>query len=152
MKFFLGIIFGLVISAIGVYALSINSKDVSYNNSNVENALDDLYERIGTSNTAQSALLGKVVDWDGNTGTYRDITDGFVWDRRTITGREYGTLAFPHRKMRVSSNDQYGQYTVISADGSIRYPGNIPTIVDKGDIVVGPPASSIILTFTYVDD
>ena len=46
-KLYIGIIIGLVISGIGVYALSINSKDITYKNTNVSDAIDELYERSG---------------------------------------------------------------------------------------------------------
>ena len=46
-KFILGIIVGVIISGLGVYALSINSRDVAYNDTNVSEALDDLYEKAG---------------------------------------------------------------------------------------------------------
>ena len=151
-KIIIAFILGLVISGVTVYALSINSKDVSYANTSVENAIDDLYEKVGTGNNAQARFLGKAIDWDQNTGSFKDITDGFVWDRKNIAGMEYGSLAFPHRKMRVTSNNQYGQYTVVRSSGTMIYPGNTPIIVDKGDIVIGSPASTISLTFTYVDD
>ena len=49
-KLYIGIIIGLVLSGIGVYALSLNSKDVSYKNSNVSDAIDELYERTTISN------------------------------------------------------------------------------------------------------
>lgn len=52
-KLFVGIFIGLVISGISVYALSVASKDVSYDNTNsisekvnVQDAIDDLYSKI----------------------------------------------------------------------------------------------------------
>ena len=48
LKFIFGVAVGLIISGIGVYALSINSKDITYNNTNVSDAIDDLYEKVGT--------------------------------------------------------------------------------------------------------
>ncbi len=48
-KLYIGIIIGLVLSGITVYALSINSKDVSYKTTNVSDAIDDLYEKVANS-------------------------------------------------------------------------------------------------------
>lgn len=54
-KLIIGIIIGVVISSISVYALTIASKDVSYDNinsgsesANVQGAIDELYEKVGS--------------------------------------------------------------------------------------------------------
>ena len=48
-KIIIAFVLGVIVSGIGVYALSINSKDVSYKTTNVSDAIDDLYEKVTNS-------------------------------------------------------------------------------------------------------
>ena len=41
------IVGAIIFGTIGVYAVSVASKDVTYNNTNVESAINDLYSRVG---------------------------------------------------------------------------------------------------------
>ena len=55
-KLYIGIIIGVLISSVGVYALNINARDTAYDNTNsgssatnMQDAIDDLYERSGNA-------------------------------------------------------------------------------------------------------
>ena len=57
-------VIGLLISGVGVYALTIASKDVSYDNTNshstntnVQGAIDELYSRVGNINSADISVI-----------------------------------------------------------------------------------------------
>ena len=45
-KLIIGIIIGIIISGITVYAVTVSSSDVTYNNTNVQAAINDLYNRV----------------------------------------------------------------------------------------------------------
>ena len=49
MKVIIAFVIGLIISGASTYALTVASKDVTYNNTNVESAINDLYSKVGSS-------------------------------------------------------------------------------------------------------
>ena len=72
----------IVASSLTVYALSINSRDVSYKNSNVSDAIDDLYEKvsnIGWENAKSIIMFGGggtkaiVLNEDGTSYFYENM-------------------------------------------------------------------------------
>ncbi len=79
-KLCIGIIIGLVLSGITVYALSINSKDVSYKTTNVSDAIDDLYEKVANTGTKFCELksgnaleVGSMYECDPGDGVKRNF-------------------------------------------------------------------------------
>ena len=76
-KFFLGLILGLIISTVGVYALNINARDTAYDNTNsgssatnMQDAIDDLYVKAGSTGKG----IGEALIPAMNTYTSGDIT------------------------------------------------------------------------------
>ena len=72
-KFFAGMLVGLVISSISVYALTIASKDVSYDNTisgiektNVQDAIDELYTKLSNQKLKLSDFTVKT-SWSAGT-------------------------------------------------------------------------------------
>lgn len=73
----------IVASSLTVYALSINSRDISYKNSNVSDAIDDLYEKvsnIGWENAKSIIIMGDsgrktiILNEDGTSYFYPSMT------------------------------------------------------------------------------
>lgn len=55
-KIFLGITIGLLISTVGVYAVNYLASDVTYKNTTVESALNDLYSKISSTISFDNAI------------------------------------------------------------------------------------------------
>ena len=84
-KVIIAFVIGLIISGVSTYALTVASKDVTYNNTNVESAINDLYSKVSsgklnglvmpqyTNYSSSSTNFGnKTTLWTNNTG--KDIT------------------------------------------------------------------------------
>ena len=79
-KLYIGIIIGLVLGSITVYALSLNSKDVSYKNTNVSDAIDDLYEKVANAmpkfcelKSGNALEIGSMYECDPGDGVKRNF-------------------------------------------------------------------------------
>ena len=91
MKFVLGIIVGIIISSIGVFALSISARDTTYDNTisgssatNMQDAIDDLYSKSGNA---------KVIDCGTATNNTLDVSTCYDGDLTKLTKDNFYVVA-----------------------------------------------------------
>ena len=105
-KLIIGIIIGIIISSVSVYALSVASKDVAYDNTQsgsekgtVQDAIDDLYARVGASSNSNFFTINDNVTVGSSTGvvtTYYPISIPTTIDWATASGNTL-TITKPGR-------------------------------------------------------
>ena len=65
-KLIIGLVLGLIISGISVYAVTVSSSDVTYKNTNVQNAINDLYSKVGNGVPTKTQTItksGNISSW-----------------------------------------------------------------------------------------
>ena len=118
-KLIIGIILGLIISGISVYAVTVSSSDVTYNNTNVQSAINDLYNKV-----ANGSLNGIVIPFFVNYESYSQYptfgTAKTIWTNNTGVDKKLYFQSICFLSGNASNPEGYFRLT----DGTILYTFN----------------------------
>ena len=98
-RVFAFILGGIILGSIGVYASNILASDISYKDTTVDKALDDLYTKANKTPTQVATLTTQGA-------TYTMLNDGYITGQATTTGDSVATLEI-NEKTLILTNESY---------------------------------------------